>query len=59
MFLLSVIEKYSENVRFCIISNYINKIIPAIQSRCMRFRFTYLRNDQIEDRLNYIVEQEK
>lgn len=25
-------------MRFCIICNYVNKIIPAIQSRCTRFR---------------------
>lgn len=53
-----VIEKYSENVRFCIICNYINKLIPAIQSRCTRFRFSYLRDDQIIERLNYIIEKE-
>lgn len=34
----TVIEQYTKNVRFCIICNYVNKIIPAIQSRCTRFR---------------------
>jgi len=34
-----VIEKYTKSVRFCIICNYINKIAPAIQSRCTRFRY--------------------
>lgn len=28
-----VVEKYSKNVRFCIVCNYVNKIIPALQSR--------------------------
>ncbi len=37
-----VIEQYTKNVRFCIICNYVNKIIPAIQSRCTRFRFNPL-----------------
>ncbi|XP_021364751.1 replication factor C subunit 5-like [Mizuhopecten yessoensis] len=34
-----VIEKFTENTRFCIICNYLSKIIPALQSRCTRFRF--------------------
>lgn len=35
----SVIEKYHTNARFCLISNYVSKIIPALQSRCTRFKF--------------------
>ncbi len=31
-----VIEKYTSNTRFCLICNYVNKIIPALQSRCTR-----------------------
>ncbi|RCN32323.1 hypothetical protein ANCCAN_21874 [Ancylostoma caninum] len=31
-----VIEKYTANVRFCIICNYLSSIIPAIQSRLVR-----------------------
>ena len=34
-----VIEKYTANARFCLICNYVNKIIPALQSRCTKFRF--------------------
>ncbi|KAI8513191.1 Replication factor C (RF-C) subunit [Branchiostoma belcheri] len=34
-----VMEKFTENTRFCLICNYLSKIIPAIQSRCTRFRF--------------------
>ena len=29
-----VVEKYSQNTRFCFICNYVSNIIPAIQSRC-------------------------
>jgi len=57
--LRQIIEKYSKNVRFCIICNYINKIIPAIQSRCMKFRFSLLTHDEMKTKINYIVEQEK
>ncbi|CAG8498493.1 10295_t:CDS:10 [Ambispora gerdemannii] len=53
-----IIEKYTQNVRFCIICNYISKIIPAIQSRCTRFRFSPLELDQVESRLNLIIEAE-
>jgi replication factor C subunit 3/5 len=28
-----IIEKFTENVRFCLICNYLSKIIPALQSR--------------------------
>ncbi|PWN97033.1 putative RFC3-DNA replication factor C, 40 kDa subunit [Tilletiopsis washingtonensis] len=53
-----VIEQYTRNVRFCIICNYVNKIIPAIQSRCTRFRFNPLELDQVEDRLNHVIDHE-
>ncbi|KAH9995557.1 P-loop containing nucleoside triphosphate hydrolase protein [Russula vinacea] len=53
-----VIEQYTKNVRFCIICNYVNKIIPAIQSRCTRFRFSPLPIIEVEKRLNHVVEAE-
>ncbi|TPX34857.1 hypothetical protein SmJEL517_g02582 [Synchytrium microbalum] len=53
-----VIEKYTKNVRFALICNYVSKIIPAIQSRCTRFRFGPLVLDQIEPRLEIIVAKE-
>lgn len=52
-------EKYTENVRFCIICNYLSKIIPALQSRCTKFRFGPLSEEQIMPRLEHIIEQEK
>ncbi|KZT07284.1 P-loop containing nucleoside triphosphate hydrolase protein [Laetiporus sulphureus 93-53] len=53
-----VIEQYTRNVRFCIICNYVNKIIPAIQSRCTRFRFSPLPIAEIEKRVNTVMEAE-
>lgn len=53
-----VIEKYTKNARFCLICNYVSKIIPALQSRCTRFRFAPLKRAQIESRLRYIVDAE-
>ena len=53
-----VIEKYTKNTRFCLIGNYVSKIIPALQSRCTKFRFSPLRKEQIEGKLRSIVDRE-
>ncbi|KAI8897363.1 P-loop containing nucleoside triphosphate hydrolase protein [Globomyces pollinis-pini] len=53
-----VIEQYTKNVRFCLICNYVGKIIPALQSRCTRFRFAPLELPQIENRLKFVIDQE-
>jgi len=53
-----VIEQYTKNVRFCIICNYVNKITPAIQSRCTRFRFSPLPQVEVEKRLTSVIEAE-
>ncbi|KAG2385952.1 hypothetical protein C9374_003101 [Naegleria lovaniensis] len=52
------IEKYSKNVRFCLICNYVNKIIPALQSRCTRFRFCPLKKHEVVSRLEQICNAE-
>jgi len=57
--LRKIIEKYSETIRFCLICNYDNKIIPAIKSRCMNFRFNYVNNLSIVKKLNEILQKEK
>ena len=51
-------EKYTKNCRMILICNYSNKIIPPIQSRCVVFRFSYLDNDDIKERIKYIVNLE-
>lgn len=53
-----IIEKYADNARFCLITNYLNKIIPAIQSRCTRFRFGPLSAEQILPRMDLIIQKE-
>jgi replication factor C subunit 3/5 len=45
--LRKVIEKYVSNVRFCFICNYLKKINPAIQSRCVIFRFNPIPFDNM------------
>lgn len=53
-----IIEKYTKNARFCLICNYVSKIIPALQSRCTRFRFAPLSRDQIHGRLLEVAKAE-
>lgn len=50
-----IIEKYSATIRFCLICNYENKIIPAIRSRCANFRFSNIDNKHITFKLKEIV----
>lgn len=50
-----IIEKYSESIRFCLICNYENKIIPALRSRCANFRFGYINLEHIQAKLKEIA----
>ncbi|CAF2087434.1 unnamed protein product, partial [Rotaria magnacalcarata] len=54
-----IIEQYTATARFCFICNYLSKIIPAVQSRCTRFRFGPLSNEQMMPRLEYVIEKEQ
>ena len=49
-----IMETHIENVRFIFICNYVNKVIPAIQSRCCRLKFFHLNHDEAIHRLKYI-----
>ena len=53
-----IMEKYTNNVRFILICNQIHKIHPAVQSRCMRFRFRPIQNDKCLNRLKEICKSE-
>lgn len=46
-----IIEKYSDNTRFCLICNYENKIIQPIKSRCVDIRFYPIKKEIIKDKL--------
>ena len=54
-----IIEKYSATIRFCLICNYENKIIPAIRSRCANFRFGNIDVKHIYTKLKEIIDNEK
>lgn len=54
-----IIEDFSANVRFCFIANYAHKIIPAIQSRCSKFRFSPVSSDKTKERVQEIAKSEK
>ncbi|ORM41488.1 Replication factor C subunit 5 [Babesia sp. Xinjiang] len=45
-----IMEIYSSNVRFCLICNFMNRIIPPIQSRCTGFRFPPLKSELVKRR---------
>ena len=51
-------ETYSKVTRFCIICNYISRLIPPIASRCAKFRFKPLPEEAMVARLTHISEQE-
>ena len=54
-----IIEKYTKTTRFCLICNYVSKIIPALQSRCTRFRFMPLPPDIARGRIHYVATNER
>lgn len=53
-----VIEKYTKSTRFALICNNVNKLIPAVQSRCTRFRFAPLDAMNISERLKHVIKAE-
>jgi replication factor C subunit 3/5 len=54
-----VIENCSNNTRFCIICNYLTKIIPGIQSRCAVLKFSPIQFDDHYKYINNIINLEK
>ncbi|EPS43813.1 hypothetical protein H072_2197 [Dactylellina haptotyla CBS 200.50] len=54
-----IMEKYTSNVRFCIIANYTHKLNAALLSRCTRFRFSPLPVAALRRRVEHVIESEK
>ncbi|SBT42230.1 replication factor C3 [Plasmodium ovale wallikeri] len=53
-----IMENYAKNVRFCLLCNYVNKITPAIQSRCTSFRFSPLKEEYMKNKAIDIAKSE-
>lgn len=51
-------ETYSGVTRFCLICNYITRIIEPLALRCSKFRYRLLDNENALNRLKYILEME-
>lgn len=51
-------EKYTANTRFCVIANYSHKLSPALLSRCTRFRFSPLKEQDIRSLVDRVIENE-
>jgi replication factor C subunit 3/5 len=52
-----IIEKYSNNTRFCLICNYNNKIIPALRVRCLNLKFNSIDQKSMQAKLNFIIKK--
>ncbi|KAL9054603.1 MAG: hypothetical protein Q9162_004066 [Coniocarpon cinnabarinum] len=52
------IETYSRITRFCLICNYVTRIIDPLASRCSKFRFKSLGDSDAVGRLEMIAEAE-
>ncbi|PWY70371.1 replication factor C subunit 2 [Aspergillus sclerotioniger CBS 115572] len=51
-------EQYSRITRFCLVCNYVTRIIEPLASRCSKFRFKALDNTAAGDRLEQIAKLE-
>lgn len=53
-----IMEQYSDNARFCLICNYINKINPALISRCVMFKFSPLSLSDLRKTIKKVSKKE-
>ena len=54
-----VMEAYSRVTRFCLICNYVTRVIEPLASRCAKFRFRPLPVHSMIERITFIGNQEK
>jgi replication factor C subunit 3/5 len=53
-----IMERHSRSTRFCLLCNHVSKVIPAIQSRCTRFRFSPLPPEDARSRVQHVASAE-
>ncbi|XP_034232252.1 replication factor C subunit 4 [Thrips palmi] len=51
-------EKQTRTTRFCLVCNYVSRIIEPLTSRCTKFRFKPLGEAKVVERLQFISEEE-
>ncbi len=56
--LRQIVVNNTKKVRFCLICNYVNKIIPQLQSRFSKFRFKPIEKCGINNKLKIILDKE-
>ncbi|KAI0003286.1 P-loop containing nucleoside triphosphate hydrolase protein [Russula compacta] len=50
-----IMENYARITRFCLVCNYVTRIIEPLASRCSKFRFKPLDTSSARDRLEHIA----
>ncbi|CAE6515229.1 unnamed protein product [Rhizoctonia solani] len=53
-----IMENYAKITRFCLVCNYVTRIIEPLASRCSKFRFHSLDVSSTRSRLEHIVKTE-
>ncbi|EAN93838.1 putative replication factor C, subunit 2 [Trypanosoma cruzi] len=54
-----MMEDFSDVTRFCILCNYVSRIIDPIASRCAKYRFKPLVRETLYDRIREIAKMEE
>ena len=53
-----VMEDHSQSIRFCLICNYVQKLIPALVSRCCKFRFSPIKLDEMCQKISELLTEQ-
>lgn len=56
--LFNLMKENTQNVRFCLICNYISKLDKLLRNLCMSFKFNMLPHDNIYEYLKTIIKKE-
>ena len=54
-----IMENYARITRFCLVCNYVTRIIEPLASRCSKFRFRPLDDSATKIRLQHIADAER